>query len=42
MSRKKILLKAARTQKQKKEIERMTETEAADLLQNLIKEEKKK
>ena len=42
MNAKKILLKAATTQKQKKEIQRMTEAEAADLLRNLTNKEDKK
>ena len=41
MNAKKILLKAARTEKQKKEIQRMTEAEAADLLRSLNKKEDK-
>lgn len=41
MNAKKTLLKAARTQKQKKEIQRMTEAEAADLLRSLNKKEDK-
>ena len=35
MNAKKILLKAARTQKQKEEIRSMSEAEAADLLRRL-------
>lgn len=42
MNAKKILLKAARPQKQKKDIQRMSEAEAADLLRSLKKEETKK
>lgn len=42
MNAKKILLKAARTQKQKKEIQRMTEAEAADLLWSLNKNKEDK
>lgn len=42
MNAKKILLKAARTQKQKKEIQRMTEAEAADFLRNLTNKEDNK
>ena len=35
MNAKKLLLKAARTQKHKKEIHRMSEAQAADLLRSL-------
>lgn len=42
MSMKKMLLKAARTQKHKREIQKMSEAKAADLLRSLNdkKEEK--
>ena len=39
MNAKKILLKAATTQKQRKEIQRMTEAEAVDLLRSLSRPE---
>lgn len=42
MNAKKILLKAATTRKQKKEIQRMSEAEAADLLRNLTNKEDNK
>lgn len=42
MSMKKILLRAARTTKQKAQIERMSETEAAKLVRALNKKEDKK
>ena len=41
MSLKKRLLKAARTPKQKKEVERMTESEAAAFLRSLKNKEVK-
>lgn len=42
MNAKKILLKAARTPKQKKEIQRMSEAEAVDLLRNLTNKKEEK
>lgn len=43
MSMKKVLQKAARTQKQKRQIEKLSETEAAELLRRLNnKQEDKK
>lgn len=41
MNAKKILLQAARKQSQKKEIEKMSEAQAVDLLRNLTKENNK-
>lgn len=41
MSMKKILRKAARTRKQKAQVERMTETEAKELLRAMNKREEK-
>lgn len=41
MSMKKLLLKVARTRKQKEQIERMSETEVAKLLQTMTKKEEK-
>lgn len=41
MNAKKILLKAARTPKQKEEVKRLSEAEAADLLRNLTNKEDK-
>lgn len=41
MNAKKILLKAARTQKQKKEVQRMSEADVADLLRSLNLSDKK-
>lgn len=42
MNAKKLLLKAATTQKQKKEIQRMSEAKAVDLLRSLTNKEDKK
>ena len=42
MNAKKILLQAATTPKQKKEIQRMSEAEAVDLLRNLTNKEDNK
>ena len=39
MNAKKILMQAARKQQHKKEIQRMSKTEAMELLRNLKKEE---
>ena len=42
MSMKKVLQRAARTQKQKREIEKMSETEAANLLRKLNNKKEEK
>jgi hypothetical protein len=42
MSMKRVLMRAARTQKQKREIEKMTEAEAVNLLRRLSNKKEEK